>query len=278
MYSETLKRRQQLVSNLKKRFQESAHVENHPNQKNTEHIMKDNRSIDLNDETKKGQTMVKSVTRVNSISEIFKCENDPPVRTVLTTGEADIGKSFHVQKFTREWAESDKSSVITWVTNAIFGKAKDDLEVIFPLRLSKLNLTKDQKVSLLELLNRFFKETKDSVISNYEHLKVLFVLDGLDACELPLDFDNNETVTDIREPASVDVLLTSLIRGNLLPSAQLWITSRPPADEKLPDGFVDKKTLIRGKCIKVDEGCQSFMNKCAIVSKSSSKLPGYDYK
>ncbi|CAK6984880.1 uncharacterized protein LOC121895070, partial [Scomber scombrus] len=91
----------------------------------------------------------------------------------------------------------------------------------------------------------FFKETKDSVISDYEHLKVVFVLDGLDACELPLDFDNKETVTDIREPASVDVLLTSLIRGNLLPSAQLWITSRPSSPKKLPDEFVDRKTQIR---------------------------------
>ncbi|XP_062282612.1 NLR family CARD domain-containing protein 3-like [Scomber scombrus] len=85
----------------------------------------------------------------------------------------------------------------------------------------------------------------NSVISNYEHFKIVFVLDGLDAFELPLDFDNKETVTDIREPASVDVLLTNLIRGNLLPSAQLWITSRPSAPEKLPDEFVDRKTQIR---------------------------------
>ncbi|XP_053173901.1 NACHT, LRR and PYD domains-containing protein 3-like [Scomber japonicus] len=183
---------------------------------------------------------------VNSISEIFKCENDQTVRIVLTTGEAGVGKSFHVQKFTHEWAQNaNKSSVFTWFKKKWSGK--DDLEVVFPLRLSELNLTKDQKVSLLGLLNRFFKETKESVISNYELLKVLFVLDGLDAFELLLDFDTNETVTDIRKPASVDVLLTSLIRGNLLPAAKLWITSRPSAAEKLPDECVNRKTQIREK-------------------------------
>ncbi|XP_044208926.1 NLR family CARD domain-containing protein 3-like [Thunnus albacares] len=250
---ETLKRRQQLVSNLKKRYQENTHVEdkNHPDQQNTEHIMKEDRSGEINDEENNGQTVVKSVTRVNAISEIFKCKKGQTVRTVLTTGEAGIGKSFHAQKSTQEWAKNENQPSFSTrsidSTKAITGNDKDDLEVIFPLRFSELNSIKKQRVSLLGLLNYFFKETKESVISNYANFKVLFVLDGLDDYELPLDFDNNDTLMDIREPASVDVLLTNLIRGNLLRSAQLWITSRPSAAEKLPDKLVDKKTQIRVK-------------------------------
>ncbi|XP_042263833.1 uncharacterized protein LOC121895070 [Thunnus maccoyii] len=249
---ETLKRRQQqLVSNLKKRFQEKTQDEdkNHPNQKNTEHIMEEDRSGEINDEEKTGRTVGKSVTRVNSISKIFKRENDQKVRTVLTTGEAGIGKSFHAQKFIQEWAKNESSFFTRLIksTMSVFGKAKDDLEVIFPLSFSELNSIKEKRVSLFGLLNDFFEETKESVISNYADFKVLFVLDGLDACELPLDFDNNDPLTDIGEPASVDVLLTNLIRGNLLPSAQLWITSRPSGAEKLPDEFVDRKTQIQEK-------------------------------
>ncbi|XP_067447794.1 uncharacterized protein [Thunnus thynnus] len=253
---ETLKRRQQLVSNLKKSYQEKTQVKdmNHPDQENIEHIIEEDRRRKVKDEEKTGRTVVKSVTQVNSISEIFKCKNDQKVRTVLTTGDAGIGKSFHAQKFTQEWAKNDKkSSLINRFiksTMSVFGQAKDDLEVIFPLSFSKLNSIKEKRFSLLGLLNDFFEETKESVISNYEHFKVVFVLDGLDTCELPLDFDNNDILTDIREPASVDVLLTNLIRGNLFPSAQLWITSRPSGAEKVPDEFVDMKTQIREKDAK----------------------------
>ncbi|XP_067447796.1 uncharacterized protein [Thunnus thynnus] len=249
---ETLKRRQQLVSNLKKSYQEKTQVKdmNHPDQKNTEHIIKEDRRGKVNDEEKTGRNVVKSVTQVNSISEIFKCKKDQQVRTVLTTGEDGVGKSFHAQKFTQEWAKNDnKSSLFGVIKSAmsVFGKAKDDLEIIFLLRFSELNLIKEKRVSLFGLLNHFFKETKESVISSYAHFKVLFVLDGLDACELPLDFDNNDTLRDIREEASVDVLLTNLIRGELLPSAYLWITSRPSGAEKLPDKLVHRKTQIREK-------------------------------
>ncbi|KAM7412276.1 hypothetical protein PAMA_021974 [Pampus argenteus] len=242
---ETLKRQQQLVSNLKKRFlQENTQVEGKYNfdQENIEHIIKEDVCVN---EEKNGQSVVKSVKQVAPISEIFKCESNQSVRTVLTIGEAGIGKSFHAQKFIQQWAKSGKKSFFSWLTSLV-GKPTDNLEVIFPLRLSELNSIKES-VSLFGLLKYFFKETKESVISNYEHFKVIFVLDGLDAYELPLHFDNEDTLTDIREPASVDNLLTNLIRGNLFPTAQLWITSRPTAPETLPDKFVHKKTEIREK-------------------------------
>ncbi|XP_071331280.1 uncharacterized protein [Trachinotus anak] len=244
---ETAKRRQQLVSNLKKRFlRENTLVEdtNHPNQKNTEHIIRED--TEVNDEEKNEQTESKSATKVNATSEIFKDEKGRSIRTVLTIGEADIGKSFHVQKFIKEWAgKNTESSVLTSVKNLFWGKAKDDEELLFPLTFSKLNMIKEEKVSLVGLLNHFFKETKECVISNYAHFKVLFVLDGLDASELSLD--KSDVLTDVREPASVDVVLTNLIKGNLLPSAQLWITSRPSPAKRLPANSFDRMTEIREK-------------------------------
>ncbi|XP_068589349.1 uncharacterized protein [Cebidichthys violaceus] len=229
---ETSKRRQKLTSALRERFLGETTQEdiNHPNQKNTEHVMREDRSGEVNDEEKIGHTEPKSVTPVKAGSDIFKDAKGKKIRTVLTTGEAGIGKSFHVQKFITEWAKNDKKSHL-----------RD--HVIIPLNLFKLNLIKEEKVSLMGHLNHLYKETKTFVISNFEQFNVLFVLDGLDAYQRPLDFDNNVTLTDVRELASVDVLLTNLIKGTLLPSARIWITSR----RKLPDACVDRMTEIRCK-------------------------------
>ncbi|XP_032377240.1 uncharacterized protein LOC116692810 isoform X2 [Etheostoma spectabile] len=255
---ETSKRREKLVSALRKRFlKETTQDEdtNHPNQKNTEHIMREDKSGEVNDGEKDGCTAAKSVIQVNAVSEIFKGTKGQKIRTVLTTGEAGIGKSFHVQKFIKEWAKKDNTSIFTWLIDAakekLWGKEE---EVLFPLNFSKLNLIKETKVSLVGLLNHFFIETKEFVISNFEQTKILFVFDGLDAYQPPLDFDNKTTLTDVREPASVDVLLTSLIRGTLLPSARLWITSRL----KLPQTCVNRMTEIRCKPDVASQGMLKF--------------------
>ena len=191
----------------------------------------------------------KSLTRVTATSDIFKDAKEKPIRTVLTVGEAGIGKSFHVQKFKTEWAKNGNRSYLTWI-KSFWSKA--DEEVIFPLNFSELNKIKETKVSLVGLLEHFFKETKQCVISNYEQFKVVFVLDGLDDYQTPLDFDNSTILTDTREPASVDVLLTNLIRGKLFPSARLWITSQPSAAKQLPDTCVHRTTEIRCKFMGVD--------------------------
>ncbi|XP_039903605.1 uncharacterized protein LOC120743801 isoform X6 [Simochromis diagramma] len=245
---ETSKRWTKLVTHLRTRLKKMPLIEDndHPNQKTTEHIMREDSIAEGTDEQKKKQTVVK----VEATSDIFKDKNGKKIRTVLTLGEADIGKSFHVQKFIKQWAEKKNPSFFTWVadrTKALFGKGEENELGIFPLKVSELNKMKD-KISLVGLLNRGIKETKDFVITEFSNFPVCFVLDGLDKFQLPLDFDNNTTLSDISEPASVDVLLTNLIKGNLLPSALVWITSRPSAFNQLNvEKCVDRVTEIREK-------------------------------
>uniref|UniRef100_A0A673WUM4 B30.2/SPRY domain-containing protein n=1 Tax=Salmo trutta TaxID=8032 RepID=A0A673WUM4_SALTR len=105
---------------------------------------------------------------------------------------------------------------------------------------------KGDDLTLIELLNHFSMETKQSRISNYDKYKVLFIFDGLDECRLPLDFQKNKICCDVTKSTSVDVLMTNLIKGNLLPSALLWITTRPAAANKIPSGCVDQVTEVRG--------------------------------
>ncbi|XP_060760485.1 NACHT, LRR and PYD domains-containing protein 12-like [Neoarius graeffei] len=164
-------------------------------------------------------------------NDIFKplSEEDKPIRTVVTKGVAGIGKTVSVQKFIVDWAE---------------GKANQDVHLIFPLPFRELNLMKDQKLSLMELLHVCFKETKETEMSRLG--KVLFIFDGLDECRFPLDFQTTVSVCDVTESASVRVLLINLIKGNLLPSALIWITSRPAAADQIPSEFVHRVTEVRG--------------------------------
>ncbi|XP_072235699.1 protein NLRC3-like [Leuresthes tenuis] len=165
--------------------------------------------------------------------DIFKLPpgRDEPIRTVMTKGVAGIGKTVLTQKFTLDWAE---------------GKANQDIQFMFPFTFRELNVLKEKKFSLVELVHHFFTETKEAGICSFEEFQVVFIFDGLDECRLPLDFHNKEPLTDVTESTSVDVLLTNLIRGKLLPSARLWITTRPAAANQIPPGCVGMVTEVRG--------------------------------
>uniref|UniRef100_A0A672ZB26 NACHT domain-containing protein n=1 Tax=Sphaeramia orbicularis TaxID=375764 RepID=A0A672ZB26_9TELE len=165
--------------------------------------------------------------------DIFKtpADRDQPIRTVLTKGVAGIGKTVSTQKFSLDWAED---------------KANQDIHFIFPFTFRELNVLKQKKFSLVELVHHFFTETTEAGIWIFEDLQVVFVLDGLDECRPPLDFNNTQILTDVTESSSVDVLLMNLIRGNLLPSARLWITTRPAAANQIPAQWVDMVTEVRG--------------------------------
>ncbi|KAL0167080.1 hypothetical protein M9458_038924, partial [Cirrhinus mrigala] len=155
---------------------------------------------------------------------------DKAIRTVLTKGVAGIGKTVSVQKFIVDWAER---------------KSNQDVQLIFPLPFRELNMMKDKTLSLSDLLHDFFPETKQMKISSDEY-KVLFIFDGLNECRLSLDFQSDVRLCDVNESASVDVLLMNLIVGNLLPSALVWITSRPAAANLIPFECVHRVTEVRG--------------------------------
>ncbi len=98
----------------------------------------------------------------------------------------------------------------------------------------------------MDLITQFFPETKGLNLTRRNNFKVLFILDGLDECRLPLNLAGKEMWSDVWSPASLDVLLTNLIKGNLLRSALIWITTRPAAASKIPPDCIDRLTEIRG--------------------------------
>nr|XP_033477540.1 NLR family CARD domain-containing protein 3-like isoform X4 [Epinephelus lanceolatus] len=165
--------------------------------------------------------------------EIFKALPDQQkhIRVVLTNGVAGIGKTFLVQKFTLDWAE---------------GLENQDISLVILLSFRELNLIKYEQYSLLTLLHVFHPTLQKVTAEELTVCKVLFIFDGLDESRLSLDFHNNEVVTDVTQKSSVNVLLTNLIKGNLLPLALVWITSRPAAANQIPPACVDRVTEVRG--------------------------------
>ncbi|XP_061569842.1 NACHT, LRR and PYD domains-containing protein 12-like isoform X2 [Cololabis saira] len=163
--------------------------------------------------------------------DIFKPPpgRDKPIRTVMTKGVAGIGKTVLTQKFSLDWAE---------------GRTNQDIQFLLPFTFRELNVLREEKFSLVELVHLFFSETKG--ICSFEEFQVTFIFDGLDEYRLPLDFHNSTFLNDPRRSTSVDVLLTNLIRGKLLPSARLWITTRPAAASQIPPECVSMVTEVRG--------------------------------
>ncbi|XP_035985792.1 NLR family CARD domain-containing protein 3-like [Fundulus heteroclitus] len=165
--------------------------------------------------------------------DIFKASPDQhgAIRVVLTNGVAGVGKTFSVQKFTLDWAE---------------GLENQDVRVVVLLSFRELNLIRGEQHSLLTLLHVFHPTLQKLPAEQLARHKLLFIFDGLDESRLSLDFKHSQMVSDVTQKSSVDVLLTNLIKGNLLPSALVWITSRPAAANQIPPSCVVRVTEVRG--------------------------------
>uniref|UniRef100_A0A3B5R664 B30.2/SPRY domain-containing protein n=1 Tax=Xiphophorus maculatus TaxID=8083 RepID=A0A3B5R664_XIPMA len=253
----------QLKSGLKKKFQSvfegiaKAGSTNLLNQIYTELYITEGETGEVNDEheVRQIETASRKPHRPETTirqEDIFKVPpgKDKPIRTVMTKGVAGIGKTVLTQKFTLDWAED---------------KAHQNIQFIFPFTFRELNVLKEKKFSLVELVHHFFSETKE--ICSFEHFQVLFIFDGLDESRLPLDFHNKEILTDATESTSVDVLLTNLIRGKLLPSALLWITTRPAAANQIPPQCVGMVTEVRG--FNDPEKEEYFRKRCRDMQQAS---------
>ncbi|KAM4531484.1 NACHT, LRR and PYD domains-containing protein 3-like isoform 2-T3 [Odontesthes bonariensis] len=156
----------------------------------------------------------------------------PKIRTVITKGIAGIGKTVSVKKFILDWAD---------------GTANEDLDFIFMFQFRELNLVTDDEFSLETLVTEFNPELKDKAVTKiFANHKVLFVFDGLDESQLKLNFKSTKRLTDPTKKSSVDTVVTNLIREYLLPSALVWITSRPGAIQRIPRQHVYQWTEVRG--------------------------------
>uniref|UniRef100_A0A673BJQ1 NACHT domain-containing protein n=1 Tax=Sphaeramia orbicularis TaxID=375764 RepID=A0A673BJQ1_9TELE len=205
------------------------------------------------------ETVSKKIIQERPIrcQDIFKAlpEQQKPIRVVLTNGVAGVGKTFSVLKFTLDWAE---------------GLENQDVSLVVPLSFRELNLVSDEQYSLLTLLHVFHPTLQKVTAEQISVCKLLFICDGLDESRLSLDFHHCQVVSDVTQKSSVNVLLTNLIKGNLLPSALIWITSRPAAANQIPPSCVDRVTEVRG--FTTDDQKEEYFKKRSTDEDLSNKM------
>nr|XP_033770986.1 NLR family CARD domain-containing protein 3 isoform X2 [Geotrypetes seraphini] len=152
-----------------------------------------------------------------------------PPKISVTVGAAGAGKTTLVKLFVYKWAK---------------GEIDQDILFVLPFTFRELNIY--EKLSAERLIRTVFPHiTEPSYISSGT-ARTLLILDGLDEFRTSLDFSNAMGCTDPKKEIQVDNLITNIIRGNLLPEASIWITSRPTAASQIPGGLVDRMTEISG--------------------------------
>ncbi|XP_030261330.1 NACHT, LRR and PYD domains-containing protein 3-like [Sparus aurata] len=161
------------------------------------------------------------------------------VRTVVTTGIPGIGMSVSVGKFALDWSELRANKDLQFIIKLSF-------RTFWYLRTKNPLPSKKPEMSVMEIIEYFHKECKDTKFLEEEDCKFLIIMDALDCYQAPLDWENAPVINDNYTPAHPDVLIVNIIRGTVLRGARVWILGRRAAVSQIPSQFVDAVTEIQG--------------------------------
>ncbi|XP_067851266.1 NLR family CARD domain-containing protein 3-like [Heptranchias perlo] len=208
-----------------------------------------------------GEADGETIARFVEFGDIFKPppEQDKPPRTVVTRGIAGIGKSILVQKLIYDWATGTALSEFDFIFS-------------FPFReLSVLSKTK-REVTLPELVKQYYPHIENcaNILAN-ESIRTLFIFDGLSDGELEVDFNRNVVCRDVSAGVALGTLLVNLIKGELIPSASIWITTRPGTRNSIPPHYINRTTEIKG--FQDQEKEEYFRRRCEEQQLAEKMIP-----
>ncbi|KAK7883296.1 hypothetical protein WMY93_029470 [Mugilogobius chulae] len=200
-----------------------------------------------------------SLVSVNNLLRIKKSDGQP-VRTVVTSGIAGIGMSVSVGKYCYDWAEQCANKDIQYVITLPFSS-------LWILR--NKNSSGSDEMSIMDVVEYHHSLCKTKTYLNDEDCKFLIIMDSFDCYNAVLDWKNSPTIKENHVPAKIDHLIVNLIRGTLLPNAQVWILGRQAAVSQIPSEFIDAITEIKGFN---DEMKDNYLTRRFINAETAAKI------
>ncbi|XP_077327860.1 NACHT, LRR and PYD domains-containing protein 3-like [Lithobates pipiens] len=147
-------------------------------------------------------------------------------KIVVLEGPAGIGKTMTSKKIMLDWASGNLY--------------KDKFNFVFYLSCREIN-TIPENISLVGLLSRTCRLSSDDLVyvlnDPGSQRKLLTIVDGFDELRWTLK-EKSEGCPDISMETHKEIILQSLLRGQVLPESSLIITTRSLAMEKL-NTFID---------------------------------------
>ncbi|XP_045895066.1 protein NLRC3 [Micropterus dolomieu] len=143
------------------------------------------------------------------------------LKFILVTGVAGSGKSMAVRRLILDWIEE---------------RSHQHVSFLFPLPFRELKQFEDGKISLMEIIQKLYPETKKLRDEDYrsDDCKIMFVFDGLDEYNGTLDFQNTELLGDHTDSTTLNVIVVNLLRARLHYRGLFLVTSRPQVKRCVP--------------------------------------------
>lgn len=194
---------------------------------NIEHEVMQIEKLDSNQDT--GTTLsTRDILSSESIEQAYRS-------LVVLIGVAGSGKSMAVRRLILDWIER---------------RAHQHVSFLFPVPFRELKQFEGSEVSLLQILQTLYPETRKLRDEDYrdKDCKMMFVFDGLDEYSEELDFQNTKLLSDYADPADLNVLVVNLLRGRLYYSSLFLVTSRPQVNTYIPWDTIYDEIELRGFC------------------------------
>ncbi|XP_072011686.1 NLR family member X1 isoform X2 [Engystomops pustulosus] len=204
---------------------DSIHVDPVIRESSSENILRP-----LSELTLQTQHQSPSCPQSMSVSQLFTPHvNGNPVRNVVLYGTVGTGKSTLIRKLVLDWCHGCKS----------------DFKLIIPLSCEDLSQV-TAPVSMTRLISKKYLHLRELLPTLQDYPGVLFILNSLEWMNLDFRMANTELCSDPNEPMPPTALLVNLLRGYLLPEANVLVTTRPSAVNRIPRKYIDRYAEICG--------------------------------
>ncbi|XP_075046659.1 NLR family member X1 isoform X2 [Mixophyes fleayi] len=168
--------------------------------------------------------------RSMTVSQLFQPHiSGKPVRNVVLYGTVGTGKSTLIRKFVLDWCHGRST----------------EFQLIIPLSCEDLSQV-TAPVSFARLISRKYLHLRDLLPTLSHYSRVLFILNSLEWMNLDFRMANSELCSDPSELMPPAAILVNLLRGYLLPEANVLVTTRPSALKRIPGKYVGRYAEICG--------------------------------